>query len=197
MITQRVAATLMPGGTSASVAQAVGADPEPLIREYNTTRPVPQPITNDIPSRSHGSGCAAASRLTGSRCRCWYSSVSPWHTDQYATARFRNLHAGTRLLLDVGRACGDNHGRLGHARPGSRRQLPVARRRRTRLGRPATRRASGQQGGVVHLRLPTPSARPLRAHLVHLTPESTTTGRGRLMQRRDCLLAPYGTSSAS
>ena len=42
------------------IARAVGADPEPLIREYNTTRPVPQPITNDIPSRSHGSGCAAA-----------------------------------------------------------------------------------------------------------------------------------------
>ncbi len=30
------------------IARAVGADPEPLIREYNTTRPVPQPITNDI-----------------------------------------------------------------------------------------------------------------------------------------------------
>ena len=30
------------------IAQAVGADPEPLIREYNTARPVPQPITDDI-----------------------------------------------------------------------------------------------------------------------------------------------------
>ena len=29
------------------IAQAVGADPEPLIREYNTARPVPQPITDD------------------------------------------------------------------------------------------------------------------------------------------------------
>ena len=46
----------------------------------------------------------SGSRLTGWRCRCWYSSVSPWHTDQDATARFRNLHAGTRLLLNVGRA---------------------------------------------------------------------------------------------
>ena len=30
------------------IARAVGADPEPLIREYNTARPVPQPITDDI-----------------------------------------------------------------------------------------------------------------------------------------------------
>ena len=30
------------------IAQAVGADPEPLIREYNTARPVPHPIADDI-----------------------------------------------------------------------------------------------------------------------------------------------------
>jgi PST family polysaccharide transporter len=30
------------------IARAVGADPEPLIREYNTARPVPQPITDDV-----------------------------------------------------------------------------------------------------------------------------------------------------
>ena len=30
------------------IAQAVGADPKPLIREYNTARPVPQPIADDI-----------------------------------------------------------------------------------------------------------------------------------------------------
>jgi Helix-turn-helix domain len=29
------------------IARAVGADPEPLIREYNTARPVPQRITDD------------------------------------------------------------------------------------------------------------------------------------------------------
>ena len=30
------------------IARAVGADPEPLIREYNAARPVPHPITDDM-----------------------------------------------------------------------------------------------------------------------------------------------------
>ena len=214
------------------IARAVGADPEPLIREYNTARPVPQPITRvrmrkrlrlnwvavpvlvwlglaayDLhgglpqvtsaasPARAHAvtqrhaghvrkvppapkaatSGAVPARTLTPVSAAAFGPSgigqgdepeVAPfaidgnpataWQTDQYATARFGNLYAGTGLLLDMGRPAtitaawvtlGPAHGASFQVRAGAAPALadlpPVAQ--------------AASTGGVVHLRLPTPA----------------------------------------
>ena len=223
------------------IAQAVGADPEPLIREYNTARPAPHAIADDItepitrvrmrrrlrlnwvavpvlvwlglaaydlhgglpqvtsaasaarahtviqshegharkvpsvPKAATAAGAVPARTLTPLSAAAFGPSsvgqgdapglaplaidgnpATAWHTDQYATARFGNLYAGTGLLLDMGRPAtitaawvtlGPAHGASFQLRAGAAPALadlpPVAQATST--------------GGVVHLRLPTPA----------------------------------------
>ena len=101
--------------------------------------------------------------------------ATAWHTDQYATARFGNLYAGTGLLLDMGRPAtitaawvtlGPAHGASFQLRAGAAPALadlpPVAQ--------------AASTGGVVHLRLTTPAhGRYVLIWFTSLPPDPTGT----------------------